>query len=266
MARPFRGLNRGAGPLRSYDAVVIGAGVGGLTCANLLAKYGLRVLLVDQHTVVGGYCSTFHRSGYHVRRGQSLLPAARQPGDAHRPAARRPRRRDGLGEDGSGGPVPPAGRIDASPSLRTSTFTFRGSKPSSRTRRRPSTEFFAAARQAYLLGLLALLPRPRRAAARPLPGPDGAAGAGWPLSRPAAEAAAHGRLPALGRAAVPHVVRVRLNAAGVVLPGQLLPAGRVAGVRRRNGPAVRGAGRAHPARLSGAAHRDAGRSGGRSGR
>jgi prolycopene isomerase len=43
---------------------VIGAGVGGLVCANLLARAGLKVLLIEQHSMVGGYCSTFRRGGY----------------------------------------------------------------------------------------------------------------------------------------------------------------------------------------------------------
>jgi phytoene dehydrogenase-like protein len=33
-------------------------------CANLLARAGLRVLLVEQHYMVGGYCSGFRRRGF----------------------------------------------------------------------------------------------------------------------------------------------------------------------------------------------------------
>lgn len=62
MSRRFRGLR--AEPNKSYDAIVIGAGVGGLVCANLLVRAGLKVLLVEQHSMVGGYCSTFRRAGY----------------------------------------------------------------------------------------------------------------------------------------------------------------------------------------------------------
>lgn len=61
--RPFRGL-RDRPPRERYDAVVVGAGVGGLFCANLLAKEGLSVLLVEQHYMVGGFCSTFRRGGF----------------------------------------------------------------------------------------------------------------------------------------------------------------------------------------------------------
>lgn len=33
-------------------------------CSNLLARAGLKVLLVEQHSLAGGYCSTFRRKGY----------------------------------------------------------------------------------------------------------------------------------------------------------------------------------------------------------
>jgi phytoene dehydrogenase-like protein len=62
MSRRFKAL-RGQ-PCRSYDCAVIGGGIGGLICANLLARSGLRVLLVEQHYMLGGYCSTFKRKGY----------------------------------------------------------------------------------------------------------------------------------------------------------------------------------------------------------
>src|SRR5437899_11776308 len=62
MGRCFKGLKDQ--PRDSYDAIVIGAGIGGLICANLLTRAGLKVLLIEQHYMVGGYCSTFRRAGY----------------------------------------------------------------------------------------------------------------------------------------------------------------------------------------------------------
>ncbi len=62
MGRRFKSLR--AEPLSSYDAVLIGAGIGGLICANWLVRAGLKVLLVEQHFMVGGYCSTFKRNGF----------------------------------------------------------------------------------------------------------------------------------------------------------------------------------------------------------
>lgn len=47
-----------------YDAVVIGAGIGGLTAAAFLAKNGWSVLVAEQHYVPGGYCHAFTRKGF----------------------------------------------------------------------------------------------------------------------------------------------------------------------------------------------------------
>ncbi len=63
MKRPFRGL-RDRPPAEAYDVVVIGAGIGGLFAAAELARQGASVLLLEQHYMVGGYCSTFRRAGY----------------------------------------------------------------------------------------------------------------------------------------------------------------------------------------------------------
>ena len=40
-----------------YDVIVVGAGVGGLTCRACLSKYGLKTLVIDKNPFVGGYCS-----------------------------------------------------------------------------------------------------------------------------------------------------------------------------------------------------------------
>lgn len=42
--RPGRSSTSG-GPVKEADVVVIGAGIGGLCCGAVLAKYGLKVLL-----------------------------------------------------------------------------------------------------------------------------------------------------------------------------------------------------------------------------
>jgi phytoene dehydrogenase-like protein len=59
--------------------VVIGAGIGGLVCANLLAKAGRRVLLAEQHYMVGGYCSTFKRGAYTFDAGTHFYPLLGNP-------------------------------------------------------------------------------------------------------------------------------------------------------------------------------------------
>ncbi|MCP3963362.1 MAG: NAD(P)/FAD-dependent oxidoreductase [bacterium] len=78
MKRPFKGL-RTTEPDPSYDAVIIGAGIGGLFCANLLAREGLRVLLVEQHYMAGGYCSTFRRKGYTFDASTHFYPLLGNP-------------------------------------------------------------------------------------------------------------------------------------------------------------------------------------------
>ncbi|MGE3155418.1 MAG: phytoene desaturase family protein [Xanthobacteraceae bacterium] len=44
--------------LQKYDAIVIGAGHNGLTCACYLARAGLRTLVLDQYHTVGGMATT----------------------------------------------------------------------------------------------------------------------------------------------------------------------------------------------------------------
>lgn len=48
----------------SYDAIVIGSGLGGLTTANRLAKSGHSVLLLEHHHRLGGLATWFKRKGH----------------------------------------------------------------------------------------------------------------------------------------------------------------------------------------------------------
>ena len=49
-----------------WDTLVIGSGMGGMTCAAMLAKLGQRVLVLEQHYVPGGFTHSFKRpGGYH---------------------------------------------------------------------------------------------------------------------------------------------------------------------------------------------------------
>jgi len=49
-----------------YDVVVIGSGLGGLTAANILAREGKSVLLLEQHYKLGGMATWFKRPGGHI--------------------------------------------------------------------------------------------------------------------------------------------------------------------------------------------------------
>ncbi len=50
------------GPKSDYPTVVIGAGLGGLVCGAYLARQGIPVTVVEQHSVPGGYATSFERA------------------------------------------------------------------------------------------------------------------------------------------------------------------------------------------------------------
>jgi all-trans-retinol 13,14-reductase len=51
-------------PDASFDAVVIGSGIGGLACACALGRTGYKVLVLEQHFTAGGLTQTFSRNGF----------------------------------------------------------------------------------------------------------------------------------------------------------------------------------------------------------
>jgi len=56
-----------------YEVVVVGAGIGGLTAAALLARRGVQVLLVEQHYMPGGCCGAIRRQGVTLDVGATVL-------------------------------------------------------------------------------------------------------------------------------------------------------------------------------------------------
>ncbi|MBN1636762.1 MAG: NAD(P)/FAD-dependent oxidoreductase [Deltaproteobacteria bacterium] len=59
--------------MADYDAIIIGAGLGGLSSGALLAHQGLKVLVLEQSDRIGGCCSTFERNGYKHDVGASIV-------------------------------------------------------------------------------------------------------------------------------------------------------------------------------------------------
>jgi len=68
--------------------LVIGAGVGGLTAAALLAKAGHDVTVLEAHTYAGGCAGTFYHKGFRFDAGATLAGGF-QPGGPHEIVARR---------------------------------------------------------------------------------------------------------------------------------------------------------------------------------
>jgi len=60
-----------------YDAVVIGAGLGGLSAGSLLATQGLSVLVVEQADQPGGYAHSFRRGPYTFDPAIHVTPEVR---------------------------------------------------------------------------------------------------------------------------------------------------------------------------------------------
>ena len=54
------------------DVVVIGSGIGGLSCASLLARYGFDVIVCESHSIPGGAAHGFERNGFKFDSGPSL--------------------------------------------------------------------------------------------------------------------------------------------------------------------------------------------------
>ncbi|MEO0684557.1 MAG: NAD(P)-binding protein, partial [Cyanobacteria bacterium J06649_11] len=58
--------------MENFDVIVIGSGIGGLTAAGLLSRYGKRVIVCESHTVAGGAAHNFRRRGFEFDSGPSF--------------------------------------------------------------------------------------------------------------------------------------------------------------------------------------------------
>ncbi len=66
LALDWNSLPRGFGKFtdeNDYDAVIIGSGLGGLSCAAAFARQGFKPLVIEQHDKPGGYATVFSRPG-----------------------------------------------------------------------------------------------------------------------------------------------------------------------------------------------------------
>jgi prolycopene isomerase len=65
------------------DALIIGAGLGGLACAARLARGGAKVLVAERHEQLGGYASAFRRGAFDFEVSLHLMDAV-GPGQPQR--------------------------------------------------------------------------------------------------------------------------------------------------------------------------------------
>jgi phytoene dehydrogenase-like protein len=60
----------------TFDAVIIGSGISGLTCGAFLARAGMKVAVLERHYRIGGYAHSFMRSGFRFESGIHSVPFA----------------------------------------------------------------------------------------------------------------------------------------------------------------------------------------------
>lgn len=68
--------------MKMFDYIIIGAGMGGLSAGNFLAKYNKKVLILEKHNIPGGLITSFKRKGvqfnigieslYELKEGQTI--------------------------------------------------------------------------------------------------------------------------------------------------------------------------------------------------
>ena len=59
--------------MKHYDVIIIGGGLGGLSCGVMLSKEGLNVCVLEQHHTIGGCLQSFKRDGYTLDTGMHYV-------------------------------------------------------------------------------------------------------------------------------------------------------------------------------------------------
>ena len=75
-----RHVEGGSVSAREFDAVVIGSGLGGLTAGALLARAGLRVLVLERNDRFGGAATTYTHGGLTVEASLHEMSGADKEG------------------------------------------------------------------------------------------------------------------------------------------------------------------------------------------
>lgn len=59
--------------MNEYDVIIIGGGLGGLSCGTILSKEGLSVVVLEQHHTIGGCLQSFRRDGHWLDTGMHYV-------------------------------------------------------------------------------------------------------------------------------------------------------------------------------------------------
>jgi len=67
-----------------YDIIIIGSGLGGLTCGYILSKNGYKVAILEQGNQLGGCLQTFKRKGIKFETGMHCIGSIEEGQLLHR--------------------------------------------------------------------------------------------------------------------------------------------------------------------------------------
>lgn len=67
----------------NFDVIVLGSGIGGLTCASRLSNLGFKVGVFEKHYIPGGYATNFKRRGYNFDVSLHGIGALDEGGNTH---------------------------------------------------------------------------------------------------------------------------------------------------------------------------------------
>jgi len=68
---------------RDYDAIIVGAGIGGIVAGCYLARSGLKTLIIEKDTIPGGYCRTISKDGFSWNLSLYSLRGCQEGGPFH---------------------------------------------------------------------------------------------------------------------------------------------------------------------------------------
>lgn len=71
------------GSSERFDVIVVGAGIAGLAAAAKMQRRGAKVLLLEQHEIVGGYCTNWKRGDYEFDTAIHCVAGCEPGGDLY---------------------------------------------------------------------------------------------------------------------------------------------------------------------------------------